>query len=305
MKSSSLTKHLFTETFLKNSIRRPSQLGLPVGIMRQSLKQLCRLLPIQHGVNIERMQVAGCATEWIRPPNLTSGQVIFHIHGGAFFLGGLYSHRALVSDLAVYSGCVAIHLDYPLAPEHPFPAAIEAVHAVYLALLEQGIDASSIVLSGDSCGGNLALALCLRLKEMQQPMPSGLMLLSPWLDLTLSSPSLRYNRRHDALLSIQALEAGIHFYVGKRLRLDNPQLSPMLDNLTDLPPTLVQVGSKEILLDDAKRFHQQAKAAGVKVRFQVYTSMWHNFHMFGRWFPEAREALSDIGFFVKRLNPQD
>lgn len=305
MKYNSFRKHVFVENFLINSVRRPSRLGLPVAVLRHSVVQLCRLFPVQRRVKIERMRVAGCATEWIRPPNLTSGQVILHIHGGAFFLGGLNTHRAFVSDLAVYSGCVAIHLDYPLAPEQPFPAAIDRIHEVYLALIEQGISAQSLIVSGDSCGANLALALCLRLKDLKQPLPAGILLQSPWLDLTLSSPSLRFNRKHDALLSLEALEAGVKHYLTKHIRRDNPQVSPMLADLTGLPLILLQVGSKEILLDDAKRFHQQARAAGLKVKFQVYTSMWHNFHMFAHWFAEAREALSDIGYFVKKLADHD
>lgn len=301
MKSSNPSKYLLVEHFLKNTIRRPSQWGLPLGVIRQGFNQLSRLLPVQSNVKITPMQIAGCAVEWLQPHQPSTDQVIFHIHGGAFFLGGLASHRALVSDLAVYNGCSAIHVDYPLAPEQPFPKAIDAIHAVYMALIAQGIEPKKLIVSGDSCGGNLAMVLCLRLKELQQPLPAGVVLLSPWLDLTLSSPSLNYNRRHDALLSLQALRAGLHFYVGQRLRHDNPQLSPLLDDLTGLPPTLLQVGSKEILLDDSKRFYQQAKAQGVRVSCQVYTGMWHNFHMFGRWFPEARDALNDIAAFIRQL----
>ncbi len=301
MKYSNFSKHFFTETILKNGIRRPSRFALPVALLRGSLNQMCRLFPVQRDVHIESTTLAGCNAEWIHPKNVRSEHVILHIHGGAFFLGGLNTHRAFVTDLAVYSGCSAIQLDYPLAPEHPFPAAIETIHTAYLTLLEQGLLAKNIVISGDSCGANLALVLCLLLKELGQPMPSGLMLLSPWLDLTLSSPSLRYNRKQDALLSINTLQAGIQHYVGKGLRCDHPQLSPILDDLSGLPPTLVQVGSKEILLDDAKRFQQQAKAAGIEVTLQIYTSMWHNFHMFQAWFDEAREALTDISCFVHEL----
>ncbi|HCK31130.1 MAG TPA: esterase, partial [Acinetobacter ursingii] len=162
--------------------------------------------------------------------------------------------------------------------------------------------AKDIILSGDSCGANLALALCLRLKENQDEQPSGLILMSPFLDLTLSSESLRFNRKHDALLSIEALEAGIDYYLGNRIATDNPQVSPLFDDLSGLPPTLVQVGSKEILLDDAKRFRDQAKQAGVDVEFKLYTGMWHNFQMFSAWFDQAKHALADISEFAHQLD---
>lgn len=300
MKYSNLGKHVLVSSILKNSVRRPSRLGLPIGLMRQSMKQLCRVFPMPRDMQIKRMRIAGCTTEWIQPKKLTSSQVILHIHGGAFFLGGLDTHRAFVAKLAQQQGCCAIQVDYPLAPEHPFPAASEALYAVYTELLQQGISADQLVLSGDSCGGNLAVGLCLRLKELKQPMPAALLLQSPWLDLTLSSPSLRYNRKQDALLSIQTLQAGIAHYVGNRIRHDNPQLSPILDNLSELPPVLLQVGSGEILLDDAQRFQQQAKAAGVDVSLKIYPGMWHNFQMFYSWFAEAQTAMLDLKQFVQQ-----
>ncbi len=207
-----------------------------------------------------------------------------------------------MTDIAARTQMQVIHVDYPLAPESGFPDALDALYDIYQLLLDQGIQAKDIILSGDSCGANLALALCLRLKENQDEQPSGLILMSPFLDLTLSSESLRFNRKHDALLSIEALEAGIDYYLGNRIATDNPQVSPLFDDLSGLPPTLVQVGSKEILLDDAKRFRDQAKQAGVDVEFKLYTGMWHNFQMFSAWFDQAKHALADISEFAHQLD---
>jgi acetyl esterase/lipase len=158
------------------------------------------------------MRLAGVRGEEIKA-QATATQLIFHIHGGAFFLGSLNSHRALMTDIAARTQMQVIHVDYPLAPEHPYPEAIDAIFDVYQTLLVQGIKPKDIIISGDSCGANLALALCLRLKQQPELMPSGLILMSPYLDLTLTSESLRFNQKHDALLSIEALQAGIKHYL--------------------------------------------------------------------------------------------
>ncbi len=294
-------KQYITEAILKAAIRTPSQFTLPPTTLRIALEQMCRVFPVNKEVQIRPIRLAGLNAEEIKPQS-SSTQLIFHIHGGAFFLGGLNTHRALMTDIAARTQMQVIHVDYPLAPEHGFPDALDALYDVYQLLLDQDIQAKDIILSGDSCGANLALALCLRLKENQEDLPSGLILLSPFLDLTLTSESLRFNRKHDALLSIEALEAGIDYYLGNRVATDNPQISPLFDDLTGLPPTLVQVGSKEILLDDAKRFRDKAKTAGVKVEFKLYTGMWHNFHMFNAWFDQAKQALTDLSEFAHQLD---
>jgi acetyl esterase/lipase len=247
------------------------------------------------------LRLAGVRGEEIKA-QASATQLIFHIHGGAFFLGSLNTHRALMTDIAARTQMQVIHVDYPLAPEHPFPEAIDAIFDVYQALLVQGIQPKDIIVSGDSCGANLALALCLRLKQQPELMPSGLILMSPYLDLTLTSESLRFNQKLDALLSIEALQAGINHYLKEGIQPDDPRVSPLFDDLRGLPRTLVQVGSKEILLDDSKRFREKAEQAGVKVRFKLYTGMWHNFQMFNAWFPEAKQALADIADFAHSLD---
>nr|prf esterase [Acinetobacter lwoffii] len=246
------------------------------------------------------IRLAGVRGEEIKA-QASATQLIFHIHGGAFFLGSLNTHRALMTDLASRTQMQVIHVDYPLAPEHPYPEAIDAIFDVYQALLVQGIKPKDIIISGDSCGANLALALS-RLKQQPELMPSGLILMSPWLDLTLTSASLRFNQKHDALLSIEALQAGIKHYLTDDIQPGDPRVSPLIDDPDGLPPTLVQVGSKEILLDDSKRFREKAEQADVKVHFKLYTGMWNNFQMFNAWEPEAKQALADIAEFATSLD---
>lgn len=302
MKINPLFKQYITESFLKTSLRFPSRLNLPPTALRIALEQLTKILPLAKNVQIRALRMAGIRAEEIKPQQ-ESTQMIFHIHGGAFFLGSLKTHRAFMTQIATRTQMQVLHIEYPLSPESRYPDASDAIYDVYQILLDQGIQPKDIILSGDSCGANLALALALRLKEEDpKQLPSGLILMSPFLDLTLTSESLRYNQKHDALLSIEALEAGIGYYVPKNIDVSIPALSPFFGDFNGLPPTLVQVGSKEILLDDASRFAEKAKNADVDVTFKLYTGMWHNFQMFSAWFDEAKQALSDISEFAHKLD---
>lgn len=301
MKISPLWKQLITERILKTAIRKPSQFNLPPNSLRLALEQLCRAFPQNKEVEIRTLRLAGLRAEEIKPQT-ESTQLIFHIHGGAFFLGSLKTHRAFLTQIAARTQMQVLHVDYPLSPEHQHPEAIDALFDIYTTLLDQGVQSKDIILSGDSCGANLALALALRIQQEKLPQVSGLILLSPFLDLTLTSESLRYNAQHDALLSIETLETGIDYYVPKNMDKSEPTISPLFADLTGLPPILVQVGSKEILLDDAQRFKERAEQANVEVHFKIYTGMWHNFQMFSAWFDEAQQAIADLAEFAHQLD---
>ncbi|QOW48417.1 alpha/beta hydrolase [Acinetobacter sp. YH12138] len=301
MKISPLTKQLITESILKTTIRGPSQFNLPPNTLRFALEQMCRAFPQNPDVQIRPIRLASLKAEEIKPQQ-ASTQLIFHIHGGAFFLGSMNTHRAFLTQVAARTQMQVLHLDYPLSPEAQFPEALDALFDVYAVLLDQGVQAKDIILSGDSCGANLALALALKIQQDQLPQVSGLVLMSPFLDLTLSSESLRYNRKHDALLSIEALETGIDYYVPRSVDRADPLVSPFFAELKGLPPIHIQVGSKEILLDDAQRFKVKAEEAGLDVEFKLYTGMWHNFQMFSPWFEEGQRALSDLADFAHRLD---
>lgn len=301
MKISPLTKQLITESILKATIRKPSQFNLPPNALRFALEQMCRAFPRNKEVEVRSIRLAGLQAEEIKPTDEAS-QLIFHIHGGAFFLGSLNTHRAFLTQVAARTQMQVLHVDYPLSPEHLYPEALDALFDVYQALLAQGVQSKDIILSGDSCGANLALALALKIQKENISQVSGLILLSPFLDLTLTSESLRYNSTHDALLSIEALETGIAYYVPKSVDCADPEISPYFADLTGLPPIHIQVGSKEILLDDAMRFKEKAEAAKVDVEFKLYTGMWHNFQMFNAWFDEAKQALTDLATFAHRLD---
>ncbi|GAA5012933.1 alpha/beta hydrolase [Acinetobacter puyangensis] len=300
-KTSQLTTFAI-EKILKATIKFPSEQGLSANTLRKLLVPTSKLLPVNRSLHFKKLHLAGMPCEEIKVRNEDPTQMIFHIHGGAFFLGGLDSHRGLMSDLVTYTKAQVLHLDYPLAPEHPFPYALDLLFAAYLEILQQGIEPKDITLSGDSCGGNLALALCLKLRDEKLPLPSGLILMSPWLDLSLTGESLKFNAKQDTLLSEQLLKQGIEYYITDDNSIDEPYISPLFANLSGLPEILIQVGSKEILLDDAKRLKEYVEQAGGKATLSIYPGMWHNFHMFNHWVEQAKQALNDIARFVDHVD---
>lgn len=302
MPASNPLKTFAIEKILRMCVHFPSRQGLSPFVLRRMMDKAGFFFPVDKRLAFRQLELAGMQCEEIRHKRDPATQLIFHIHGGAFFLGGLDSHRGLMCDLVRATGAQVIHLNYPLAPEQVFPSALNTLQAAYLEALEQGIAPKNITLSGDSCGGNLALALCLKLRDENLPLPNGLILLSPWLDLSLSGASIRRNAKHDALLSEQLLRDGVKYYLNDNASVDEPYVSPLFANLKGLPEILIHVGSKEILLDDAKRFKKAADRADVDCTLTIYSGMWHNFHMFNHWITPAKKALKDITKFVDRMD---
>lgn len=191
MKINSALKQYLTESILKSSFKFPSRFNLPPATARFGIEQLARVFPQRKDVQIRSLRIAGIRAEEIKP-QAHATQMIFHIHGGAFFVGSIKTHRAFLSEVAARTQMQVLHVDYPLAPESKFPEAGDAIYDIYQQLLDQGVQAKDIIVSGDSCGANLALALALRIKqENKQQLPSALILMSPFLDLTLKSEAKR------------------------------------------------------------------------------------------------------------------
>lgn len=294
-------KRYAIEKILKVLCKLPSQYHLPPAVLRRSMSLATKNMPIHQGVEINQIMLADFSTQRHALPTIPpSEKVILHIHGGAFFLGGPNTHKGLGSQLAGQTGATVYMLDYPLSPEFVYPSAVNAVKSAYMALMQQGYDAKNIIMSGDSCGGNLALAAVLSLRDEKIILPSCLILMSPFLDLTLSGESMQMNKKLDAMLSKELLQQGSRYYVGENYSLDNPLVSPLFAELSGLPPTLVQVGSKEILLDDANRFKALAEAANNSVELSIYPGMWHVFQMFSPWVDMAEQSILDIRNFIEQ-----
>lgn len=234
----------------------------------------------------------------ITPATARAGRAVLYLHGGAYVIGGPASHARLAAHVGHAARAEVFFPDYRLAPENPFPAALDDALIAYQALLAQSWAPSQIVMAGDSAGGGLALATVLALRDRKLPLPSALVLLSPWVDLTLSGESHTTKAQLDPMLTRSWLAFGAARYAAVR-PLDDPGLSPLFGDLAGLPPMLIQVGSEEILLSDAERLAQRAQAAGVPAKLTRYDGVWHDFQVHARVLPEADRALAEIGEFLK------
>ena len=234
--------------------------------------------------------------EWIEVPESRPERVLLYLHGGAFIMRFPNSHAALVARMCRRLGARALMVDYRLAPEHPYPAAPDDCHAAYRWLLAQGCDPRGIVIAGDSAGGNLTLATLHRIKAAGEPLPACAVLLSPFVDFTLSSRSLFVNEKHDPMFTLAGMVALRELYAPPERFLD-ASLSPLFGDFAGLPPLLLQAGSTEMLLDESGRIAARAHAAGVPVEFEIWDRLPHVFQVF-RDLPQATEAIASITRFV-------
>ncbi len=241
------------------------------------------------------LTVDGVAAEWIAPPDAGSG-VLLYLHGGAYVLGSIDTQRELIARLATASNVRALAVNYRLAPENPYPAALDDVRTAYSWLLAQGVEPCQIILAGDSAGGGLALALLASLRDSGEPLPAGAVCISPWTDLALSGASMQEKAKADRVLDPQSLQKYAGMYAADHA-LETPYISPLYANPHDFPPLLIQVGADEILLDDALRFAVKARAVGVDVALEVWDGMFHVFQMVAV-LPETQEAVANIAEFV-------
>jgi len=286
---------------LRLSFKLPSRLPLPLSVLRAAMEQGALLFRPHREASIERLSLGGIDAERIASPQ--PERAILHFHGGAFFAGSTHTHRALASELAVRGEAEVFLINYRLAPEHPYPAALHDGLAAWNTLLAQGYAPADIVLGGDSGGCAHALSLALTLRDRGQPLPAGIFMISPYLDMTLSNPSVSGNKHRDPMVTARALRRGADGYCGN-LPLRDPRVSPLFADLHGLPPLLVQAGSEEILLDDATLFAERARAAGAEVDCQIFDGMWHNFQMFNSLIATADHALDDVAWFVRRVTAQ-
>jgi acetyl esterase/lipase len=234
-------------------------------------------------------------------------RVIFYLHGGAYNAGSTRSHRALAGNIAYASRGRALTVDYRLAPEHPYPAALEDARAAYQWLIGSGVSSERITMAGDSAGGGLTIALLVALREHGLPMPASAVVVSPWTDLSARSAangccgirgdSWRTNVRTDHVINGSKLCTAAGLYLGSA-HPRTPLISPLYANLSGLPPLLIHVGSDEVLLSDSLHLAEHARRAGVETTLEIWEGMQHVWHFAARFMPEARKAIERIGVFV-------
>lgn len=227
-------------------------------------------------------------------PDSSPERVILYLHGGGYTEGAAYNHREIAARLASEARAVVHLLDYPLAPEHVFPAPVTAAVEAYRKLVADGVPAHRIGVGGDSAGGGLTIALLIRLRDLGIPLPAAAVPVSPWTDLTLSGASYRERASRDPFVSKEALARFARGYLGTAAAKE-PLASPLFADLTGLPPLLIEVGSEEVMIDDSRRFHARARAAGVDSQLVVTEGAPHIWQHFGSFLPQARESLRRMG----------
>lgn len=246
------------------------------------------------GLRVEPSKEPGLPGEWLHPRGAKPGAALLFIHGGGFIAGSPRTHRSFAAWLAHRAGVAVFSLDYRLAPEHPYPAALDDCVAALRALRARGLQ---VVVGGDSAGGQLAIATALRLRAAGEPMPAGLLLVCPLTDFTDASASLRTNAESEPLLGLRHRRHTLALYAGAA-SLTDPLISPVYGDLRGLPPMIVEASRIEVLWDDARRFVEAAQAAGVAVEFHPHDGLAHDWQLMVPFTPEANASVRRLGTWV-------
>jgi acetyl esterase/lipase len=274
----------------------PPDVSIPES--RAMFEQMIADFPPPEGVSSKRVDAGGIAGEWTAAKGASEEQTIFWLHGGGYCIGSINTHRGLMARISAASGARVLAIDYRLAPEHPFPAAVEDAVAAYRWLLSTGVDPAQIIIGGDSAGGGLTVAALVELKEAGEPLPAAAVCISPWTDMALTGESLVSKAEADPMITIDGITRVRDAYVGQA-DPRAPLASPIYADLSGLPPTLIQVGETEVLLDDSTRLAERAKAAGVDVTLEIWPEMIHVWHFFAEMLPEGQQAIERIGEWVR------
>ena len=261
---------------------------------RARLDGLADVFPLPDDVERIEIDLGGVPSVRLTPPR-AGDDVLLYLHGGGYGGGSATSHSEMAARIARAAGAVAVLPEYRLAPEHTFPAALDDALAAYRALLDDVGDAERIVLAGDSAGGGLSVAVCVALRDAGEPLPRALTLLSPWLDLTCTSPSWDARLEGDPILDHSLRDAGERYLDGADPR--DPLCSPLFADLSGLPPILVLVGTHEILYDDSVTFSDLAAEQGVEVELEIGHELIHVWPIFPNT-PEAVASIARIGRFL-------
>ena len=295
-------QNFFLSLFLKRSQRQLMRLSAQHRLQRtRKWVALNRSKP-DPAVQVRAEVIAGVPVEWVVPQALATQNkpvICVYFHGGGFVMGGPNSHRDMACYLAKKAGVWMLMVDYRLAPEHPFPAALEDASVLYLEILQRGIEASQLVMGGDSAGGNLALSTLQFLRDSDLPLPAAMFYFSPWLDLRNNSPSHQRNASSDAMLNASLLNESAQSYAPDMLR-GHVRVSPLLGGMSGLPPCLIVASACEVLQDDALFLRDKLQTSGVVVGYLESAKAPHAFPVLARWLPEARAALDDTALFIRQ-----
>jgi monoterpene epsilon-lactone hydrolase len=288
---------------LKRIVREkaaPPEVRLSVERSRQDLES--KSFKAADDIGVEALTVAGRDAEWLRAPGLQAGYAILYLHGGGYSIGSINTHRSLAGEIARAAQAAVLLIDYRLAPEHPFPAAVEDSVEAYRWVLEHGFTPAHTAIAGDSAGGGLTVATLVAARDQELPMPAAAVCISPWSDLTCTNASYKTRAEADPLVNATNITRMAGLYL-QDADPTHPLASPNHADLRGLPPLLIHVGRDEVLLDDAVVLHDKAKAAGVDSTLEVWDDMIHVWHAFHPMLPEGKQAIERVGVFLRQQWP--
>jgi acetyl esterase/lipase len=286
-----------TRGLMRAMVRPTFRAGRPIEQQRRRVARVGRLTPTPRGVEFRTTICGSVPGESVTVPGTApAGRVILYLHGGGYCVGSPATHRVMTGHLASRATARVFAAAYRLAPEHPFPAALDDAVAAYSGLLAEGAAPSEVAIAGDSAGGGLAVATALRLGQLGVPLPAALVLFSPWVDLGLGA--LEAPPPGEILITRPWLAECARFYLAGSPTHD-PLASPIHADLRGLPPTLIQVGTDELLLTDSRRLQAALVAAGVEAELQEYPRRWHVFQMNAGLLADADRALDAAGAFIR------
>lgn len=266
---------------------------------RQRLDEVGSVWPVAGDVELEAVDLDGVPGEWSIVAGSDAQRVLLFFHGGGYCSGSILSHRRMVTETGRAGGVRTLAVGYRLAPEHPFPAAFDDALTAWRWLRRQGIAAAHIAVGGDSAGGGLSVALINRLRDAREEPPGCAWLVSPWTDLTMSGATLAAKDAVDPIIHKEYLGELAGAYLPAAMDRKDPRVSVLYADLRGLPPTLIQVGSAETLLDDSARFAAAAGAADVPVTLEIWPHMIHAWHLWNARLESGRQALSSAGRFMR------
>jgi len=282
---------------LKGLLREKAlPLDSPLEVQRRAMETVA--FRVAEDIEVEPITAGGIAAEWLRAPGIDDRYAILYLHGGGYVMGSVNTHRSLGGEIARYSGAAVLLPDYRLAPESPFPAAVDDAAALYEWLLAEGFEPRHIAIAGDSAGGGLTAATLLALRDKGLPLPGAGVCISPWSDLTCTNESYRTRAAADPMIKPEGIGVlAEHYLQGQDPR--SAYASPNYADLRGLPPLLIHVGRDEVLLDDSIKLHEKAEADGVASTLEIWDDMIHVWHAFHPMLDEGRQGIERIGAFLR------
>ncbi len=277
---------------------RPTFESVGIAQYRKLLEKSALVFKPDKSVDIRPIHIKTIAAEWLVPETLNNNRIILYVHGGGYIAGSILSHRDLASRIAKAANAKVLIFNYRLAPENPFPKGLSDVITVYNWLFDTFHDTHNICLAGDSAGAGLSLSLLSGLAAEGRPLPLCSVLISPWIDLECKNTSHIENSQKDPMLSQGILKKTARLYTDKEV--SHPMISSINGNFSGLSPILIHVGENEILIDDSRLLAQKLEAAEVTTQLEVWEDMFHVWHYFAKYLLEGRQAILNIGDFIKK-----